>query len=81
MIFWMKSLKLGVGCWLLLHHMTWKSGGYSRPRVLQKSWRLFVEPSPLPVFEAWSCVAGWYVVVGWFRLFLARHKPQEGRKP
>lgn len=73
MIYWLKALpKVGFKCWLLLHHMIWKCGCFSRPLVLERSWKLYVEPSPLPEFYAWECEAGWYVGVGWFRLFVAR---------
>ena len=73
MIWWMKALpKVGLSCWLLLHSLTWKCGCYSRALARERSWNLYVEPSPLPEFSAWECEAGWYITVGWFRLFLAR---------
>lgn len=39
---------------------------------VRNPWHLSIEPAPVPRFDGWSCEAGWYVKLGWFRFFIAR---------
>jgi hypothetical protein len=47
---------------------------YGRYLFRERSFTVQVTPAPLPRFYAWVCDAGWYVGLGWFRVFVARSK-------
>lgn len=67
---------LTFGAWLFWMSMRYCgcTECYGRFLFHEKSFFLMVQPKPVPEFYAWSCRAGWYVGLGWFRLFVRRSK-------
>lgn len=73
MLYWLKTLfRVGPGCTALLLALTYRCGDASRSLFRERSWRLEVEPAPLPEFAFEDCSGGWRFRLGWFVLWIVK---------